>query len=84
MVMTMLERRGVFKGPRAKSAAFLTQLTLSECRGSTSILTTVGLSLGVFLPPAIAYFPQTAATSAAKLEPQFKNVQGPIYFNKGL
>lgn len=72
MIMTILERRGVFSGPRAKVAASLTQLTL------------IGLSLGFFLPPAIAYFPQRASTSAEKLEPRFKEVSGPIYFNKGL
>lgn len=44
----------------------------------------VGLSLGLFLPPAIAYFPQRASTSPRKLEPEFKNVEGPVYFNKGL
>lgn len=30
MVMTLLERRGAFNGPRGKAAASLTQLTLSE------------------------------------------------------
>jgi len=44
----------------------------------------VGLSLGLFLPPAIAYFPQRAETDPKKLESQFQGVQGPVYFNKGL
>ncbi|WVW78238.1 hypothetical protein I302_100191 [Kwoniella bestiolae CBS 10118] len=72
MVMTLLTRRGVFSGPRGNLASNLTQLTL------------IGLSLGLFLPPAIAYFPQKAETSPAKLESRFKEYKGPVYFNKGL
>ena len=44
----------------------------------------VGLSLGLFLPPAIAYFPQRASTDPKKLEPELQGQEGPIYFNKGL
>ncbi|BEI87322.1 uncharacterized protein CcaverHIS019_0100400 [Cutaneotrichosporon cavernicola] len=72
VVMTLLERRGVFSGPRGKTAASLTQLTL------------IGLCLGLFLPPAIAYFPQRASTTGPKLEQRFHDVPGKIYFNKGL
>ncbi|OWZ71571.1 hypothetical protein AYX14_03059 [Cryptococcus neoformans] len=72
MVMTLLTNKGAFSGPRGKLTSSLTQLTL------------IGLSLGVFLPPAIAYFPQRASTSPAKLENRFKQYEGPIYFNKGL
>jgi len=72
MVMTLLERRGAFVGPRGHLASNLTQLTL------------IGLSLGLFLPPAIAYFPQRAQTSGAVLGGKYKDVEGPIYFNKGL
>ncbi|WWD07459.1 hypothetical protein V865_005559 [Kwoniella europaea PYCC6329] len=72
MVMTLLTRRGVFSGPRGNLTSNITQLTL------------IGLSLGLFLPPAIAYFPQKAETSPAKLESRFKEYKGPVYFNKGL
>ncbi|WWD00795.1 hypothetical protein V866_007731 [Kwoniella sp. B9012] len=72
MVMTLLTRRGVFSGPRGNLTSNITQLTL------------IGLSLGLFLPPAIAYFPQRAETSPAKLENRFKEYKGPVYFNKGL
>jgi hypothetical protein len=44
----------------------------------------VGLSLGLFLPPAIAYFPQRAETDPKKLETKFQGAEGPVYFNKGL
>ncbi|WVQ79881.1 hypothetical protein IAT38_001981 [Cryptococcus sp. DSM 104549] len=72
MVMTLLQNRGAFSGPRGNIGATLTQLTL------------IGLSLGLFLPPAIAYFPQRATTTPAKLESRFKDEEGPLYFNKGL
>ncbi|WVQ98244.1 hypothetical protein IAU59_005367 [Kwoniella sp. CBS 9459] len=72
MIMTLLTKRGVFTGPRGKVASSITQLTL------------IGLSLGLFLPPAIAYFPQRATTSPVKLENRFKEHEGPLYFNKGL
>jgi hypothetical protein len=44
----------------------------------------VGLALGLFLPPAIAYYPQRATTDPKKLEDEYKNEEGPVYFNKGL
>lgn len=44
----------------------------------------VGLSLGLFLPPAIAYFPQRARVSPSKLEKDFQGQEGELYFNKGL
>lgn len=44
----------------------------------------VGLSLGLFLPPAIAYFPQRARVSPAQLEKEYQNEEGELYFNKGL
>ncbi|WVR04765.1 hypothetical protein IAU60_001777 [Kwoniella sp. DSM 27419] len=72
LIMTLLTKRGAFTGPRGNLTSNLTQLTL------------IGLSLGLFLPPAIAYFPQRAATSPAKLESRFKDAEGPVYFNKGL
>ncbi|WVN89291.1 uncharacterized protein L203_104512 [Cryptococcus depauperatus CBS 7841] len=72
MVMTFLEKRGTFAGPRGKALSNVTQLTL------------IGLSLGLFLPPAIAYFPQRAATTPTKLESRFRQYEDPIYFNKGL
>ncbi|ORX34068.1 mitochondrion protein [Kockovaella imperatae] len=72
LLMTMLERRGVFGGPRGKLISNITNLTL------------IGVALGVFLPPAIAYFPQTAQTEPKKLEERFHSETGPVYFNKGL
>lgn len=54
-------------------------------------LTLIGASLFVFLPPAIAFFPQTATIEASKVEPTFQNVKddnGQIVqtfeYNKGL
>ncbi|WWC59662.1 uncharacterized protein I303_102224 [Kwoniella dejecticola CBS 10117] len=72
MIMTLLTRRGAFTGPRGNLVSNVTQLTL------------IGLSLGLFLPPAIAYFPQKAETQPSKLENRFKEYEGPVYFNKGL
>ncbi|RXK35204.1 mitochondrial protein [Tremella mesenterica] len=72
MIMTLLERRNVFVGPRGKIFSTMTQLTL------------IGLSLGLFLPPAIAYFPQRASTEPKRLEPEFQEHPSPIFFNKGL
>lgn len=72
MVMTYLQHRGAFVGPRGHTLSNLTQLTL------------IGLSLGLFLPPAIAYFPQRASVSTDKLEPQFHKYHEKVYFNKGL
>ncbi|KAI9636214.1 Tricarboxylate/iron carrier [Dioszegia hungarica] len=72
LVMTLLEKRNAFGGPRGKAMASLTNLTL------------IGLSLGLFLPPAIAYYPQRAETDPVKLEDRFKRESAPVYFNKGL
>jgi hypothetical protein len=54
-------------------------------------LTLIGASLFVFLPPAIAVFPQTAAISASKVESKYHNVKDdngkPVTtfeYNKGL
>lgn len=54
-------------------------------------LTMIAGSMLVFLPPAIAYFPQTASVDASKLEPQFHGLQDDqgkpvreLEFNKGL
>ena len=84
MIMTLLERRGTFLGPRGKIASNLTNLTLSKQVQLPRLTDAVGLSLGLFLPPAIAYFPQRAATDPSKLEPPFRSRQGKVYFNKGL
>lgn len=72
MVMTWLQARGTFVGPRGHLLANVTQLTL------------IGLSLGLFLPPAIAYFPQRASVSTDKLEDKFHGYKEKVYFNKGL
>lgn len=95
MLMTILQKRGVFVGPRGPLLSNLTQLTLSKSLLSSSLpmivsfrsselMGAVGLSLGLFLPPAIAYFPQRASTDPKKLETEFHGQEGPIYFNKGL
>jgi hypothetical protein len=54
-------------------------------------LTLIGTSLLVFLPPAIATFPQVAKTSPQTLEPKFHHLTDPegnpitqVEFNKGL
>ncbi|EPQ29819.1 uncharacterized protein PFL1_02492 [Pseudozyma flocculosa PF-1] len=54
-------------------------------------LTLIGTSLLVFLPPAIATFPQVATISPSKLEPRFHNIKDDdgkpvdtLEFNKGL
>ena len=54
-------------------------------------LTLIGTSLLVFLPPAIATFPQVAKISPSQLEPRFHHLtdaQGQpiteVEFNKGL
>jgi hypothetical protein len=89
MLMTLLQKRGTFVGPRGPLLSNLTQLTLSKLAHAVHDAEqeadkVVGLSLGLFLPPAIAYFPQRASTSPEKLEPRFQDVKGPVYFNKGL
>lgn len=51
---------------------------------SLGLLLTVGLSLGLFLPPAIAYFPQRAEIDPSQLESEYHGEKGKVYFNKGL
>jgi len=86
--MTILQKRGTFVGPRGPLLSTITQLSLSKlcitARSECKLTRLVGLSLGLFLPPAIAYFPQRASTDPRKLESQFQDAQGPVYFNKGL
>ena len=84
--MTILQKRGTFVGPRGPLMSTITQLSLSKPTPTLHEQANeiVGLSLGLFLPPAIAYFPQRAETDPKKLEDQFKTVEGPVYFNKGL
>lgn len=54
-------------------------------------LTLIGASLFIFLPPAIAVFPQTATIDASKVEPAYQNIKDnngqivqTLEFNKGL
>jgi hypothetical protein len=54
-------------------------------------LSLIGASLFVFLPPAIAYFPQTASIAASSVEPAFQEVKDDsghlvetFEYNKGL
>lgn len=92
MLMTLLQKRKLFVGPRGPLLSNLTQLTLSPSSLFLLFLFAVadyhtplvGLSLGLFLPPAIAYFPQRASTDPKKLENEYHDQPGPVYFNKGL
>lgn len=85
--MTYLEKRGTFVGPRGKIMGNLANLTLSKYSQDSlqgRVDGIVGLSLGLFLPPAIAYFPQRAKVSSSKLEKEFQSQDDELYFNKGL
>ncbi|KAK4054954.1 Sideroflexin FSF1 [Microbotryomycetes sp. JL221] len=73
IIMTMLERRGMFSGPRGRTMSTATNLGL------------IGASLLVFLPPAIAVFPQRGSISPKKLEEKFHDLPyEKVEFNKGL
>ncbi|GAA5848814.1 hypothetical protein JCM8547_006352 [Rhodosporidiobolus lusitaniae] len=73
LIITLLERRGAFSGPNGKRLSTVTNLGL------------IGLSLLVFLPPAIAYFPSRASIDPKKLEKRFHEVPyEQVEFNKGL
>ncbi|KAA1065750.1 hypothetical protein PGT21_009165 [Puccinia graminis f. sp. tritici] len=80
LIITALQKRGTFSGPRGKSLEMIANLGL------------IGGSLFFFLPPAIAAFPQRAKIQAHKLEDRFSNIiderTGKPYqyfeFNKGL
>ncbi|GAA6043575.1 hypothetical protein JCM8097_005261 [Rhodosporidiobolus ruineniae] len=73
LIITVLERRGAFNRPNGKALSTVTNLGL------------IGLSLLVFLPPAIAAFPSRAEISPKKLEKRFHEVPyEKVEFNKGL
>ncbi|KAL8292137.1 hypothetical protein RQP46_001603 [Phenoliferia psychrophenolica] len=73
LIITMLERRGAFKGPNGARWNTITNLGL------------IGSSLLIFLPPAIATFPQRGSIDPKKLEPKFKDLPyEKVEFNKGL
>ncbi|MBW0527141.1 hypothetical protein O181_066856 [Austropuccinia psidii MF-1] len=80
LVITALQRRGIFAGPRGKSLEIITNLGL------------IGGSLFAFLPLAIATFPQRGSILPSKLEPNFGDLIDPhtgkpfrlLEFNKGL
>ncbi|KAI7949736.1 hypothetical protein MJO28_008557 [Puccinia striiformis f. sp. tritici] len=79
LIITALQKRGTFSGPRGKSFEMIANLGL------------IGGSLFFFLPPAIAAFPQRARISPHQLEDQFSDVidsTGKPFehfeFNKGL
>ena len=89
----MLERRGAFKGPNgnrwntitnlgASSVAFPPfRLQLTRCH----LAGLIGSSLLIFLPPAIATFPQRGSIDPKKLEAKFKGLPHErVEFNKGL
>ncbi|KDE09853.1 hypothetical protein MVLG_00251 [Microbotryum lychnidis-dioicae p1A1 Lamole] len=73
LVITLLERRGAFDRPNGKRLSTALNLGL------------IGLSLLVFLPPAIAVFPQRGAASPKKLEEKYHDLPyDHVEFNKGL
>jgi len=80
LIITALQKRGTFAGPRGKTLEMIANLGL------------IGGSLFFFLPPAIAAFPQRATIKADQLEDQFSHLIDPrtgkpyhsFEFNKGL
>ncbi|BGP25572.1 Sideroflexin FSF1 [Rhodotorula toruloides] len=73
ILMTLLEKRGVFNRANGRRLNTVTHIGL------------IGLSLLVFLPPAIAAFPSRASISPKKLEERFHEVPfEQVEFNKGL
>ncbi|BGP58360.1 Sideroflexin FSF1 [Rhodotorula sphaerocarpa] len=73
LIMTLLEKRGVFNRPGGRRLNTVTHIGL------------IGLSLLVFLPPAIAAFPSRAEIDPKKLEKRFEEVPyGHVEFSKGL
>ncbi|SCZ95292.1 BZ3500_MvSof-1268-A1-R1_Chr11-2g03410 [Microbotryum saponariae] len=73
LIITLLERRGAFDRPNGKRLSTALNLGL------------IGLSLLVFLPPAIAVFPQRGAVSPKKLEEKYHDLPyDHVEFNKGL
>ena len=73
LLITLLERRGAFRGPNGARNSTVLNLGL------------IGASLLVFLPPAIAAFPSRASIDPKKLEERFKAVPYErVEFNKGL
>ncbi|GAA5871128.1 hypothetical protein JCM1840_007599 [Sporobolomyces johnsonii] len=73
LIITVLERRGAFARPNGRALSTATNLGL------------IGLSLLVFLPPAIAAFPSRASIDPKKLEKRFHDVgYETVEFNKGL
>lgn len=79
--MSALQKRGFF--PSGSNGKYLQTLTN---------LVMIGTSLLVFLPPAIATFPQRATVAVDRLEAKFQGVEDPktaekldrVEFNKGL
>ncbi|TNY24386.1 Tricarboxylate/iron carrier [Rhodotorula diobovata] len=73
LLITVLERRGAFRGPNGARLSTVLNLGL------------IGASLLVFLPPAIAAFPSRASIDPKKLEQRFRDVPyDHVEFNKGL
>ncbi|PLW08477.1 hypothetical protein PCANC_14812 [Puccinia coronata f. sp. avenae] len=80
LIITALQKRGTFAGPRGKSLEMIANLGL------------IGGSLLFFLPPAIAAFPQRGKIQTDQLENEFSNLIDPstgkpfphFEFNKGL
>ncbi|GAA5970169.1 hypothetical protein JCM8115_000763 [Rhodotorula mucilaginosa] len=73
IIITLLEKRGAFKGSNGRRLSTVTNLGL------------IGVSLLVFLPPAIAAFPSRASIDPKKLEKQFHDLPySTVEFSKGL
>ncbi|GAA98086.1 uncharacterized protein L969DRAFT_22718 [Mixia osmundae IAM 14324] len=80
VTMTFLLSKGFFQGPRGKRVESVVHLGL------------IGTSLLLFLPPAIAVFPQRATVSTSTLEEKYRDLKDPktgkplstVEFNKGL
>ncbi|GEM08990.1 mitochondrial carrier protein, tricarboxylate/iron carrier [Rhodotorula toruloides] len=92
ILMTLLEKRGVFNRANGRRLNTVTHIgVFPSARFSSLSLTLsrraglIGLSLLVFLPPAIAAFPSRASISPKKLEERFHEVPfEQVEFNKGL
>lgn len=106
LVLTYLQRKRVVpvrasaSFPHSCISSFLTLLQpspLARTSKQTGLwaraadLSLIGASLLVFLPPAIATFPQTATIDVRKLEDRFQNLKDAkgqplttVEFNKGL
>lgn len=86
--MTLLERRHLFRGPSGARLSSLTHLgtpLLPFYIGTNRTPGLIGTALLVFLPPAIAVFPQRGTLDTKLLEKRFRELEfEKVEFNKGL